>query len=78
MRIPLTESPRVPEPGSSAPGEPVPKPRPKGVGDGKRAKSPVPDVKRLTVRGDAVGKRSSGRGFPMQGGSLVGEANPAR
>ncbi len=41
-RIPHTESLRVPEPGSSAPGKSVPKPRPKGVGDGKQVKIPVP------------------------------------
>ena len=41
-RIPHTESLRVPEPGSSAPGQSDPKPRPKGVGDGKQVNIPVP------------------------------------
>ena len=52
-RIPHTESLRVPEPGSSAPGQSVPKPRPKGVGDGKQVNIPVPQSTRLTLRGDA-------------------------
>ncbi len=52
-RIPHTESLRVPEPGSSAPGQSDPKPRPKGVGDGKQVNIPVPWSTRLTLRGDA-------------------------
>ena len=55
-RIPHTESLRVPEPGSSAPGQSVPKPRPKGVGDGKQVNIPVPQCMRLTLRGDAGAK----------------------
>ena len=43
-RIPHTESLRVPEPGSSAPGKSTPKARPKGVVDGKRVNIPVPKV----------------------------------
>ena len=63
VRIPDTESPRVPEPGSSAPGQSVPKPRPKGVGDGKQVNIPVPVCKRLTLRGDAGVKGLSGGGI---------------
>ena len=50
-RIPHTESLRVPEPGSSAPGQSVPKPRPKGVGDGKRVNIPVPQDARYDPEG---------------------------
>jgi hypothetical protein len=63
-RIPHTESLRVPEPGSSAPGKPAPKPRPRGVGDGKRVKSPVPDKLCLTVGGEAEAEEPSGVGCP--------------
>jgi len=63
-RIPHTESLRVPQPGSSAAGQPVPKPRPRGVGDGKRVNIPVPDVLRLTARGDVEAEGSSGDGSP--------------
>ena len=52
-RIPHTESLRVPEPGSSAPGQSDPKPRPRGVGDGKQVNIPVPQCMRSTLRGDA-------------------------
>ncbi len=44
MRILHTESPRVPEEGSSAPGKSGPNARPKGVVDGKQADIPAPAV----------------------------------
>ena len=40
--IPHTESPRVPEEGSSALGKSGPNARPKGVVDGKQADIPAP------------------------------------
>ena len=46
-RIGLAESLRFPEEGSSAQGQSVPKPRPKGVGDGKQVNIPAPAVERL-------------------------------
>ena len=41
MRILSAKSLRFPEEGSSAQGKPGPKPRPKGVGDGKLVKIPM-------------------------------------
>jgi hypothetical protein len=41
VRILSAESLRFPEEGSSAQGKPGPKPRPKGVGDGKLVKIPM-------------------------------------
>ena len=41
-RIGLAESLRFPEEGSSAQGQSVPKPRPKGVGDGQQVNIPAP------------------------------------
>ena len=41
-RIGLAESLRFPEEGSSAQGQSVPKPRPKGVGDGWQVNIPAP------------------------------------
>ena len=58
MRIPVTESLRVPGAGSSALGQSDPKPRPKGVGDGKRANIPAPEDVRYHPQG---GRRSEGR-----------------
>ncbi len=46
VRIPFTENLRFPEEGSSAQGKSGPKPRPKGVGDGKQVKIPVPQMRR--------------------------------
>ena len=51
MRIPVTESLRVPGAGSSALGQSDPKPRPKGVGDGKRVNIPVPQDARYDPEG---------------------------
>ena len=42
VRIGLAESLRFPEEGSSAQGQSVPKPRPKGVGDGQQVNIPAP------------------------------------
>ena len=58
MRIPVTESLRVPGAGSSALGQSDPKPRPKGVGDGKRANIPAPQDVRYHPQG---GRRSESR-----------------
>ncbi len=44
------ESPRFPEEGLSAQGKSGPKPRPKGVGDGKLVEIPVP-LKTVTSEG---------------------------
>ena len=41
VRIQRTESPRVPEEGSSALGKSGPKARPKGVVDGQQVENPV-------------------------------------
>jgi len=57
----LTVSPRFPEQGQSAQGQSVPKPRPKGVGDGKRVNIPVPSVRRLTDGETQKGTSSSDR-----------------
>ena len=57
----LTVNPRFPEQGQSAQGQSVPKPRPKGVGDGKRVNIPVPPVRRLTDGGTQKGKSASER-----------------
>ena len=51
MRILSTESLRFPEEGSSAQGKPGPKPRPRGVGDGRLVKIPVPPC---TVKSEGV------------------------
>src|SRR5690554_1757158 len=48
VRIPSTECLRFPEEGSSAQGQSGPKPRPKGVGDGKQVDIPVPPHIRLS------------------------------
>jgi hypothetical protein len=45
-RIGLAVSLRFPEEGSSAQGQSVPKPRPKGVGDGQQVNIPAPPEKR--------------------------------
>lgn len=42
VRIPRTESPRIPEEGSSALGKSGPKARPRGVADGQQVENPVP------------------------------------
>ena len=42
VRIPHTESPRIPGEGSSAPGQSGPNAKPKGAADGKQAKIPAP------------------------------------
>ena len=42
VRIGLAENLRFPEEGSSAQGQSVPKPRPKGVGDGQQVNIPAP------------------------------------
>ncbi len=44
VRILFAESLRFPGEGSSAQGKSVPKPRPKGVGDGKLVNIPVPNL----------------------------------
>ena len=49
VRIGLAESLRFPEEGSSAQGQSVPKPRPKGVGDGKQVNIPVPPKFKLNA-----------------------------
>ena len=46
MKTLVPVSLRVPEPCRSAQGQSVPKPRPRGVGDGKRVNIPVPTVGR--------------------------------
>ena len=58
VRIPRSESLRVPGAGSSALGQSDPKPRPKGVGDGKRANIPAPEDVRYHPQG---GRRSESR-----------------
>ena len=55
VRIFFTESLRFPEEGSSTQGKSGPKPRPKGVGDGKQVEIPVPPRDRYERRGDAGG-----------------------
>jgi hypothetical protein len=42
VKIPFTDNLRVPDQRSSDQGQSGPKPRPKGVGDGKRVNIPVP------------------------------------
>src|SRR5262245_10981935 len=69
-RIPHTESLRVPEPGSSAPGQPAPKSRPKGVDDGKRANIPVPVAACRSPGGTRKQKSRRVLDVPMQRGSL--------
>ena len=59
MRIPSVESLRFPEEGSSAQGKSGPKPRPKGVGDGKQVEIPVPPRRRLSNGGTQEGKVSA-------------------
>ncbi len=59
MRIPSVESLRVPEEGSSAQGKSGPKPRPKGVGDGKQVEIPVPPRFRLSEGGTQEGRVSA-------------------
>ncbi len=44
VRIGLAVSLRFPEEGSSAQGQSVPKPRPKGVGDGQQVNIPAPVI----------------------------------
>jgi hypothetical protein len=48
VRILSAGSLRFPEEGSSAQGEPGPKPRPDGVGDGQLVEIPVPPRMRLS------------------------------
>ena len=48
VRILPAENLRIPEEGSSAQGEPGPKPRPDGVGDGQLVEIPVPPRMRLS------------------------------
>jgi hypothetical protein len=58
VRILVTESLMFPGAGSSALGQSDPKPRPKGLGDGKRVNIPVPQDVRYHPQG---GRRSEGR-----------------
>ena len=58
VRIPFTESLRFPEEGSSAQGKSDPKPRPKGVGDGKQGRKFL--YHQASVQ-DAMGGRRSER-----------------
>jgi hypothetical protein len=60
VRIPVTESLRVPEPGSSAPGQSVPKTRPKGVVDGKQVNIPVPGENAFDPEGGRGSERTVG------------------
>ena len=53
MKNLVAENLRFPEQCQSSQGQSDPKPRLKGVGDGKQVKIPVPGVNRLTVRSDA-------------------------
>ena len=57
VRIGLAESLRFPEEGSSAQGQSVPKPRPKGVGDGKQVNIPVP-ARMISAGGTEKGSRA--------------------
>jgi hypothetical protein len=59
VRIPSVESLRFPEEGSSAQGQSGPKPRPKGVGDGKQVDIPVPPRFRLSEGGTQEGRVSA-------------------
>ena len=63
VRIGLAVSLRFPEEGSSAQGQSVPKPRPKGVGDGQQVNIPAPPSGRLnegvTKKGRPAGCRMS-------------------
>ena len=65
VRIPSTECLRFPEEGSSAQGQSGPKPRPKGVGDGKQVDIPVPPypLERWSDAG-GLGKRTAGNVRP--------------
>jgi hypothetical protein len=60
VRIPSAESLRVPEEGSSTQGKPGPKPRPKGVGDGRLVKIPVPPKTDISEVVTQEGKLSDG------------------
>ena len=57
MKNPFAVNLRFPEQGYSAQGQSVPKPRPKGVGDGQRVNIPVPLVGRdgVTQKGRQAG-----------------------
>ncbi len=52
---------RFPGQGNSSQGKSDPKPRPKGVGDGKQAKIPVPPYARLSDGGTWTVRPSSDR-----------------
>ena len=63
-RIPLAENPRVPGQCKSSQGQPVPKPRPSGVGDGKTVNIPSPPAHDKDPMG---GRGALGRGLRRQG-----------
>ena len=65
MRILPAENLRIPGEGSSAQGKPGPKPRPKGVGDGKSVENPMPPTAAIGW-GDTGGqaKRAVGKARP--------------
>jgi hypothetical protein len=53
------ENLRIPGEGSSAQGKSGPKPRPKGVGDGKPVEIPVPPIVRMSEAGTQEGRLSA-------------------
>ena len=76
VRIGLAVSLRFPEEGSSAQGQSVPKPRPKGVGDGKQVNIPAPVGARL-YDGVTQKDRQSAR-MEMRGGDVGGSLRQIR
>ncbi len=58
MRALLAENLRIPEQGSSAQGESVPKARPKGVADGNPVNIPEPLVRRYHEGGTQEARRT--------------------
>ena len=76
VRIGLAVSLRFPEEGSSAQGKSVPKPRPKGVGDGQQVNIPAPVRVRL-YDGVTQKDRRSVR-LEMYGGDVGGSLRQIR
>ena len=76
VRIGLAVSLRFPEEGSSAQGQSVPKPRPKGVGDGQQVNIPAP-VRARYHDGVTQKDRRSAR-LEMRGGDVGGSPRQIR
>lgn len=77
MGIPSVESLRVPEEGSSAQGQSGPKPRPKGVGDGKQVDIPVPPRFHLSHGGTQEGRASAPLDVCVEADEAGRQANPS-